>query len=366
LLKAPTGLGNGVEYKKMKIETIAWKNNKIRIIDQSRLPLKLSYLDISNLTVLWKAIHSLKVRGAPALGAAAALGVYLGIKDFKPGSRQEFDRRLASVIRYIGSSRPTARNLFWGLERISALAHTHKQETIKQLKNLIFQEVKRIIDEDKTACRRIGASGAKLIKNNSSIMTICNAGALATIDYGTALGVIYRARQAGKKLNVFACETRPLLQGARLTAWELRKNGVDVTLICDNTASALMRDKKIDLVIAGADRIAANGDAANKIGTFNLAILAKYHNLPFYIAAPASTFDLKINSGKDIVIEERSADEVRGIMFKKLAAFAKAKVLNPAFDVTPAGLISAIITDRGVVRPVNEENIRKVIENKCY
>jgi methylthioribose-1-phosphate isomerase len=346
----------------MNMRTIEWKNNKVRIINQSKLPLKLEFLELGNLGQLWKAIKSLQVRGAPALGAAAALGVYLGIKDSKADSFKEFNLHLKRVIRYLGTCRPTARNLFWGMERVLKVVSTAQDKPVSYLKKLILQEAKRIIEEDCVACRKIGDFGEKLLKNGSSVLTICNAGALATIDYGTALGVIYRAEEKGKKIKVFASETRPLLQGARLTCWELDNRRVDVTLICDNTAAKLIADKKIDLIITGADRISANGDAANKIGTFNLAILAKYHKIPFYIAAPISTFDKKISSGRFIDIEMRPADEVRTILGKKFIALANAKVLNPAFDLTAASLISAIITERGIIRPVNKKNIRKILE----
>jgi methylthioribose-1-phosphate isomerase len=348
------------------INTIVWEKNKVRIINQVKLPLKLEFINLDDLHELWKAIRSLKVRGAPALGAAAALGVYLGVKDLKTVSWKKFHSRLKKVIRYIGSSRPTARNLFWGLERVYQTACANKTKPVSRLKQLILLEAKHILEEDKASCRKMGSFGEKLLKDGATVMTICNAGALATVDYGTALGVIYSAKVKGKRIKVFACETRPLLQGSRLTAWELDQCGVDVTLISDNTAASLMSEKKIDLVITGADRISANGDAANKIGTFNLAILAKYHKIPFYIAAPVSTFDQSISSGSLIPIEMRPADEVRMLLGKKLIASAKARVLNPAFDVTPAVLISGIITECGVIRPVNKKNIRKIIgEYKC-
>jgi len=346
------------------INTIVWKKNKARIIDQTKLPLRLEYIDLSDLRQLWGAISSLKVRGAPALGAAAALGVYLGTKDLKTVSWGKFHSRLKQVIRYIGSSRPTARNLFWGLERVYKTALVNKEKPVGRIKQEILREAKRIIEEDRLSCRKIGEFGEKLLKHGSVVLTICNAGALATIDYGTALGVIYSAKAKGKRIKVFACETRPLLQGARLTSWELDKNGVDVTLISDNTAASLMADKKISLVITGADRISANGDSANKIGTFNLAILAKYHKIPFYIAAPLSTFDQSISTGSDIVIEMRPADEIRKLLGKKLIAPLKAKVFNPAFDVTNAQLISGIITEQGIIRPVNRKNVSKAIRNR--
>jgi len=343
----------------MDIKTIEWKNSSIKIIDQTKLPVKLEYLYIRNLKLLWKAIKELKVRGAPALGAAAALGIYLGIKDYKAKNFAGLNKELQKISRYIASSRPTARNLFWGLERMKSVAVKNQGKPVSAIKAMLFKEAQKVIEEDMLACRLMASYGAKLIKNKDTILTICNAGILATIDYGTALGVIYKAKEEGKRLKVYACETRPLLQGARLTAWELKKSHIDVTLICDNMAATLMQQGKIDKVIAGADRIAANGDAANKIGTYNLAVLSSYHKVPFYIAAPASTFDLKIKSGRDIPIEERKAEEVTELFFKRPISAKGIKVFNPAFDVTPHSLITAIITDKGIIRPPYITNIAK-------
>ncbi len=345
----------------MELRTIEWKNNSIKIIDQTKLPGEFKYVYIKDLNSLFRAIKELKVRGAPALGAAAALGVYLGIKNSKAGNFSEFSQDLHKAARYIASSRPTARNLFWGIERMCSFALRNKHKPLSDIKRLLFKEAQTIIEEDRIACRRIGHYGAKLIKDKDTILTICNAGILATIDYGTALGVIYKAKQSGKRLKVYACETRPLLQGARLTAWELKKNDIDVTLICDNMAATLMQQGKINKVIAGADRIAASGDTANKIGTYNMAVLSHYHKIPFYIAAPHSTFDLKIKTGRDIPIEEREAGEVTHLFFKRPITAKGVKVFNPAFDVTPHNLISAIITDKGIIRPPYERNIKSVI-----
>ncbi|MDD5155757.1 MAG: S-methyl-5-thioribose-1-phosphate isomerase [Candidatus Omnitrophica bacterium] len=345
----------------MELQTIEWRNNKIKLIDQTRLPDKLEYVYIDNLKSLWQAIKKMKVRGAPALGAAAAWGVYLGAKDIKAKNFSEFSRKLDKISAYIASCRPTARNLFWGIERMCSAAVRNKNKPIPDIKRILFKEAQDIIKEDKASCRRIGYYGARLIKNNDTILTICNAGALATIDYGTALGVIYRAGEEGKKPKVFSCETRPMLQGARLTAWELKHKGIDVTLICDSMAAALMRQNRIHKVITGADRISANGDAANKIGTYNLAVLARYHHIPFYIAAPGSTFDLGIKSGRDIPIEERDAAELTRLFFKNPVGPKGIKVFNPAFDVTPADFITAFITDRGVIRPPYAKNIPRVL-----
>ncbi len=348
----------------MNIRTIDWKNNKVRLIDQTKLPEKLVYLNIDNLKDLWQAIKIMQVRGAPALGAASALGVYLGVRDYKGNTWPGFKRRLENAAQYIASSRPTARNLFLGIERVTAVALKNRECPISKIKQSILKEAKMIMREDMLSCRKIGYYGAKLLQNNFTVLTICNAGILATIDYGTALGVVYWAVSKGKRIKVYSSETRPLLQGSRLTAWELNKQGVDVCMIADNTAAKLMQEKKIDLVIAGADRIAANGDSANKIGTLNLAILCKFHKVPFYIGAPFSTFDLEIKSGKDIVIEMRDSNEVTKIMFKKDVAPPGAKVLNPAFDITNHELISAIITDQGIIRPPYKKNIMKILKLK--
>jgi len=345
----------------MYIRTVEWKNNLIKIIDQTKLPGKLEYLEIGNLKDLCQAIKVLKVRGAPALGAVAGLGVYLGIKKSNAANFSQFLKELDKVISYLASSRPTARNLFWGLERMRNVAFKNKANTVAAIKKKLFAEAQRIIEEDRVACRKIGYYGAKLIKKNDTILTVCNAGILATIDYGTALGVIYRAAELGKHVKVYACETRPLLQGARLTVWELMKKGIDVTLNCDNMAATLMAQGKIDKVIAGADRIAANGDTANKIGTYSLAVLAKHHKIPFYIAAPVSTFDLSIKSGKGIPIESRKASEVTDLFFKSSMSHQNIKVFNPAFDVTPHDLITAIITDKGIIRKPYDKNIKKTI-----
>ncbi|MCU0652112.1 MAG: S-methyl-5-thioribose-1-phosphate isomerase [Candidatus Omnitrophica bacterium] len=345
----------------MDIRTIEWKNDAIKIIDQTKLPAKLEYLYIKDLKTLWQAIRELKVRGAPALGTAAALGVYLGIKDSKAKNFSEFRKELDKVIKYLATSRPTAINLFWGLKEMLQAAEKVKFKRLAEMKKALFKQAMKIIEDDRVSCRKIGLYGAKLFKNNDTVLTVCNAGILATIDYGTALGVIYRASEEGKKIKVFACETRPLLQGARLTTWELKKKGIDVTLICDNMAATLMQQGKIDKVIAGADRIAANGDAANKIGTYSLAVLAAYHKVPFYIAAPVSTFDLKIKSSKNILIEQRSAEEITILFSKNPIAPPGIKVYNPAFDVTPHDLITAIITDKGVLRRPYKINIKKCI-----
>jgi methylthioribose-1-phosphate isomerase len=346
----------------MKVRTIAWTGNAIKIIDQTKLPEKLRYVYIKDIKSLWHAIRGLKVRGAPALGAAAGLGVYLGIKDTRAKDFKQLGPQLERVIRYLGTSRPTARNLFWGLERMASLAAANRFESVGRIKRILLAEAMRIIEEDRKACRSIGEHGSSLIRSGDAILTVCNAGILATIDYGTALGVLYRAKEKGKRFRVFACETRPLLQGSRLTTWELKRSGIDVTLICDNMAATLMNQGRIDKVITGADRIAANADAANKIGTYNLAVLARYHRIPMYIAAPSSTFDPGMKSGRDIVIEQRPAAEVTKLFFKRPIAAVNVPVFNPAFDITPHGLISAIITERGIIRPPYQQRIKCLLK----
>jgi methylthioribose-1-phosphate isomerase len=346
----------------MHIRTIAWQRDAIKIIDQTKLPGKLVYLRIGKLKSLWQAIRNMKIRGAPALGVAAGLGVYLGMKNSKAGNFLEFKKDLNKTIAYIASSRPTAKDLFWALEKMREVALKNKDKPLSYIKRQLFGEANMILEQDRVVCRRIGYYGASLLKNNDTILTICNAGILATVDYGTALGVIYRACQQKKRIKVFVCETRPMLQGARLTTWELKKKGIDVTLICDSMAATLMRQGKVNKVITGADRIALNADTANKIGTYNLAVLSKYHRIPFYIAAPVSTFDFSINSGRQIPIEERRREEVTELFFKKPITRPDIKVFNPAFDVTPHNLITAIITDKGIIRPPYNKNILKILK----
>ncbi len=333
----------------MPVETIAWKNGKIRYIDQTLLPHKVKFVDCGDSKRLWKAIKTLEVRGAPAIGIAGALGVILGVGKSKAKTGRQLSRDVDNISRYLASARPTAVNLFWALARMKRVADENSRKSALEVKRILLKEALEIIAEDKCACRSMARYGAGLIRSGDTILTHCNAGALATADYGTALGVLFEAARQGKRIKVYADETRPLLQGARLTTWELMREGIDTTLICDNMAASLMAKGKINKVFVGADRIAVNGDAANKIGTYNVAVLAKYHRIPFYVVAPLSTFDFNIAMGKDIPIEERDADEVRAVGGKFIAPRG-VKVYNPAFDVTPSQLITAIVTEKGIFR----------------
>lgn len=343
----------------MSVPTIEWKHNKVRIIDQTLLPHKLKFIYCGTVKSVWDVIRNMKTRGAPALGVAASYGVYLGVKN----SKKNFFRDLEKVIRYLSTSRPTARNLFWALERMRKTAYANKSEPVRKIKKILLKEANMIFEDDKEICRKIGKFGSKLIKNKDKILTHCNAGGLATADYGTALGVLFTARKAGKRIRVYVDETRPVLQGSRLTTWELMREKIDTTLICDNMAAHLMAKGGIDKVIVGADRIAGNGDTANKIGTYNLAVLAHYHRIPFYVAAPTSTIDTRIKSGKGIPIEERNPDEVRKIKGVYVSP-KRVKVLNPAFDVTPNKFVTAIITENGILRKPFRRSIKRAMANE--
>ena len=342
----------------MPVSTINWHKGKIKLIDQTLLPNKFKHIYCNTIESIWEAIKNLRVRGAPAIGIAGALGVVLGMQDSKARSYEQFKKRLEQVISYLSSSRPTAVNLFWALDRMRVCCGKHRNLPINRIKTVLLEEAEKIIDEDKNICRNIGKNGARLIKDGDVILTHCNAGGLATADYGTALGIIFYANEQGKKISVYADETRPLLQGARLTTWELMQAGIDVTLICDNMAGSLMRQGKINCVIVGADRIASNGDTANKIGTYSLAVLAKAHNIPFYVAAPISTFDINIKSGEQIPIEQRASEEVTNLYRKRIAP-KNINVYNPAFDITPARLISAVITECGIIKKPDAKKIER-------
>jgi methylthioribose-1-phosphate isomerase len=333
--------------KEMNFKTLEWTDGCLVILDQTKLPLKVEYLNCKDLDQVAKAIKDLNIRGAPAIGIAAGFGVVLGMQNRNYNNWEEYQNRLDQVVSILGSTRPTAVNLFWALDRMRRVAESNKKKNFEELNQLLLKEAILIHEEDKLMCLKIGEHGASLLEDGYTVLTHCNAGALATGGIGTALGIIYTAQAQGKRIKVFADETRPVLQGARLTVWELQQQGVDVTLICDNTAAFLMKTKKIDCVIVGADRVAKNGDVANKIGTYNLAVLAKAHNIPFYVAAPTSSFDSAIEDGEKIKIEERSSDEVIN-WFEKRIAPLETKVWSPAFDVTPAELISAYVTEKGI------------------
>ena len=351
----------------MPVSTIDWtgdpakpREGKVRLIDQTLLPTELVHIECDDTEVLWEAIRMLRVRGAPALGIAGAMGVCLGVRDTPAGTGEELVREVDEVASYLATSRPTAVNLFWALDRMKARARELAGKPVEEMLVGLLAEALLVQKEDQEVCREMGRNGAALLPDEATILTHCNAGGLATADYGTALGVLYAAKEAGKKITAYADETRPLLQGARLTAWELVEAGIPTTVICDNMAAVVLRDKKIDAVIVGADRIAANGDVANKIGTYGLSVLAREHGVPFYVAAPASTFDLTLASGAEIPIEERPADEVAR-PFGCVTVPEGAEVYNPAFDVTPAANVTAIITERGVLRPPLAESIEKVL-----
>ncbi|MCB9757402.1 MAG: S-methyl-5-thioribose-1-phosphate isomerase [Candidatus Omnitrophica bacterium] len=348
----------------MNSPTLTWSNGAVKLIDQTLLPSTLKYIICRDVKTLWQAIKTLQVRGAPALGVAAGFGVLLGIKNFKGFDRQKFEKEFLQLCDYIGSSRPTAVNLFNVLTQMKRVVAAHPQASVRELKDLLKREALAIYQEDRRVCRQIGKNGQKLIKSGGTYLTVCNAGALATVDYGTALGVFYAAKEAGKTFKVYSCETRPLLQGARLTCWELLRAKIDTTLICDNMAGALMQQGKIDGVFAGADRIALNGDAANKIGTYSLAVLAKYHRIPFYIVAPRSTFDCQTPTGQGIVIEQRKREEVA--TFAGVVTAPKGvNVFNPAFDVTPHSLIEGIVTENGILKlPLPKTGKPSFLKNK--
>jgi methylthioribose-1-phosphate isomerase len=333
----------------MPVETVSWKSGKIRYVDQTLLPERLKFVSCGSVKRLWKAIKRLEIRGAPAIGIAGALGVALAAKASKARTDKVFFGDVRRAARFLASSRPTAVNLFWALSRMERVAEANRGKGIVTIKRSLLKEALKIIEEDKASCRAMARYGARLVTKDDVILTHCNAGGLATADYGTALGVLFEAKRQGKRIKVYADETRPLLQGARLTAWELMNEGIDTTLICDNMAASLMAKGKIDKIFVGADRIAANGDTANKIGTYSLAVLARHHGVPFYVVAPFSTFDLSLKSGRDIPIEERDADEVRLINGRRVAP-RHVKVYNPAFDVTPNTLITAIVTEKGIFR----------------
>lgn len=341
--------------------TIEWKQDHIRLLDQTLLPLREEYIEIRTVPEMCDAIRRLAVRGAPAIGVAAAMGIALGILNARDDDRGAFDTLFEQVCSEIAATRPTAVNLFWAVERMKAKAAANLD--VSELKKVLVAEAVLMEQEDRMLCESIGRIGSILLDEGDTVLTHCNAGGLATAGYGTALGVIRAAFEEGKKIRVFADETRPLNQGARITCWELHKLGIPVTLIPDNTAATLMQRGRIQKVIVGADRIAANGDAANKIGTYSVGVLAKYHGIPFYVAAPLSTVDLAIPSGNGIPIEERDPCEVTHIAGVRIAPEG-VPACNFAFDVTPHHLIAGIVTENGIATEPYEESLRALFAQK--
>jgi len=344
----------------MTVKTIEWAGDSVRMIDQTLLPLEVKYLELATVEEIAHAIRILQVRGAPAIGVAAGMGMVLGLKPHACLDEDAFFAKLTGVKEYLASTRPTAVNLFWALERMESVALENRGKGSEEILNVLKEESRAILEEDRRMCRMIGEHTEPLIRDGFTMMTYCNAGGLATSELGTALAGIYVATELGKRVSVYSCETRPLLQGARLTSWELQQAGIDVTLICDNMAGHVMRTRGVDMVIVGADRSVRNGDVANKIGTYSLAIVAEKHGVPFYVAAPMSTIDQDIRSGEEIPIEERDPKEVTE-GFGRRTAPKGVKVFSPAFDVTPSALVRGIITDRGVLRAPYEVSITRVL-----
>jgi len=341
------------------MKTIEWKDGKVFLIDQRKLPLKYEIINCSTCQEVAEAIKKMKIRGAPAIGVAAAFGIALAAYSSKAGIYGEFIQDMEKAKNCLALTRPTAVNLFWALERMMNLVNIKKDVDLFTLKDIILQEAENIAREDIEINKTMGRYGASLIKNGDNILTHCNAGALATVGHGTALGVIRTAFKEGKNIHVYVDETRPVLQGARLTTWELIQEKIPFTLITDNMAGFLMCRKKVDLIVVGADCIARNGDVVNKIGTYSLSVLARENKVPFYVAAPISTIDMSLKSGEEIPIEERDPKEVTHILGKQIAP-AGIKVFNPAFDLTPNGYVEAIITEKGIIRKPFEENIKLI------
>jgi methylthioribose-1-phosphate isomerase len=338
----------------MAVKTIEWKNNRVIMIDQRLLPQREVYRVYRDYEAVAEAIRSMVIRGAPAIGVAAAMGVALGCLK---APEKNFDREFERIVRVLSKTRPTAVNLFWALERMRKVYRERGARGVPDVKRFLIKEARQIYQDDIAANKQLGRLGAGLLRNARRIMTHCNAGALATAGYGTALGVIRALKESGKMVEVWVNETRPVLQGARLTAWELKKEKIPLTLVTDNMTGHLMQKGVVDAVVVGCDRVAANGDVANKIGTYGVAVLAKRHGVPFYVAGPTSSIDINCPSGQEIPIEERDAAEVSHIFGRALAPKG-VKTFNPAFDVTPQELISAIITEKGVIHPPYRRNIR--------
>jgi methylthioribose-1-phosphate isomerase len=343
----------------MKFKTIEWKGDRVRILDQRRLPQEIRYLDCRDASAVAEAIRSMAIRGAPAIGVAAAMGIALAANKTSSHQPESFLKAIGKVCDEMRQTRPTAVNLFWAVDRMKKILDRVYDHGVDKIKKELVKEALDILKEDIEINRKIGMYGKKVIKNGDGVLTHCNAGALATGGYGTALGVIYSAWAEGKRFRVFADETRPQLQGARLTAWELVQEKIPATVITDNMAGWLMAKGEINLVLVGADRIARNGDSANKIGTYSLAVLSKWHNIPFYVVAPTSTLDLTLPSGSDIPIEERNIKEVTHFQGSPITPKG-VKAFNPAFDVTPHSLIHAIVTEKGIIQRPFHKNLSRV------
>jgi methylthioribose-1-phosphate isomerase len=343
------------------IQTLEWTDSGVRFIDQTKLPTEETYVTCTTYEQVADVIRNMVVRGAPAIGVTAAMGIALGVKDSKAATSGELKAELDKICDVIAKTRPTAVNLFWAIRRMQEKFETLRVRPVPQIKQAMIDEARRMHAEDIAANQAMGRHGATLMPASGGVLTHCNAGALATCGYGTALGVIRAAVEGGKKIHVYADETRPFLQGSRLTAWELTKDGIPTTVISDNMAGAMMKQGKIGAVVVGADRIAANGDVANKIGTYTVAVLAKEHGIPFYVAAPFSTIDLETPDGSKIPIEQRSPREVTHIAGKQMVP-DEAKVENPAFDVTPAKYVTAIVTERGIAKSPYGESLAKLAQ----
>ncbi|CAH2715994.1 5-deoxyribose 1-phosphate isomerase [Neobacillus rhizosphaerae] len=344
------------------LQSVSYENGVLKILDQTKIPNITEFLEITKIEDAWDAIKQLKVRGAPAIGIAAAYGLVVGIKDAPENSFAEFYAFFKKQADYLATSRPTAVNLFWALKRMDERVLKEKERPVTHIKAALENEAHTIRNEDEDVCRTIGEHALTLLSDGMGILTHCNAGGIATARYGTALAPLYLAKEKGWNIKVYADETRPLLQGARLTAWELMKAGIDVTLITDNMAAMVMQKGWVQAVIVGCDRVAANGDVANKIGTYGVALLAKAHQIPFYVAAPISTIDLETKTGTDIPIEEREAAEITE-GFGKRTAPKGVKVFNPAFDVTPNELVTAIITEKGILTGNYQEALPKLFKS---
>lgn len=347
-----------------KISPLLYSRNYVKLVDQRKLPCELRYVRCRTAKDIFTAIRTMKIRGAPAIGVAAAFGVSLAAQRSAKKDTKAFIADMENTIHYLSKSRPTAVNLFWALEAMKQEVAMNAHHSLKQLKERLYKKAVAIMRDDQARSIAMGSFGARLIRSGDCCLTICNAGGMATSGYGSALAVFFKAKEMGTNFEVFACETRPLLQGARITTWELKQAKIKTTLICDSMAASLMKHRRIHKIFVGADRITMSGDFANKIGTYNLAVLARVHKIPFYVVAPLSTFDRNLEGGSDIPIEFRAPEEVTNLYFKKPIAPSGISVMNPAFDVTDAWLVCAFITEQGIIKPPFKKNIKKIINAK--